>query len=848
MTVPNQIPLSGVDTDGVTYLFGYNFLVPYLDDGITPALTVYLQDSEGVNTLLSPSTYAVTGVGNPTGGFITYPLSGSPVAAGYIVLALRALPYNQPTAFPSGQLRPQAIETALDRAVMQLQQLYRDILLTGSGSGGLVASGVSSFNTRTGAVTLESADVTSALGYVAVNRGGDAMTGRLVTAPSTTDRAGLNVPAGTAPTSPADGDLWSTVGGLFGRFNGTTRRIDNTVDSVNGQTGAVGLTAADVGAIPAAEKGAVSGVATLDTSGLVPVSQLPPLGRDTFVVANQAARLALAAVVGDFCVQTDTSVTYVLAALPASTNANWTAISASGSVNSVNGLTGVVELTGAVLGRIASVVEYGAVVDGTTDDTAAWNAAIADLNAGNIDGFYLPPGISVIAGNTTQITRGYRFVADGEIKITGGTSIVFDAYGLSGDQLCNVTGVNIFSALGPTRQYFRFQWLASGTVPQTQLKISRVNLCKGFTGGIEVVNCVGGNYEAVNMHGNGRSSGAVFGWKHWAAPGWFCLDHKFLGCTIGTVDRCWTGYGDLQGFLFDQCVPGFSNAMWDYTVTNITLAPCFEIRGGQSEFFEFGARFENAAYISITGHQFYATGGSLPGAYAINLDDCFVANITDNVFLYLGATPCNGIWISNTTNCVAINGNQHVNPRGICELIDSGCTWITSLNNRIIGPVSTTYYQDSAVASENFRRGQIVQGGGTDTGRISGFGPTGTIAAGFTIKVSLAMPCEVGDLLTFTVYVDCTGTAAGNEVLQARVREYTHRPSGPSPYQVVRFAYGQQAVIDSRAVNGVTSSYMVMTVTGEVVARATDAVFTLELSSALGNLTGNVIQYEVRRA
>jgi hypothetical protein len=50
------------------------------------------------------------------------------------------------------------------------------------------------------------------------------------------------------------------------------------VDSVNGQTGAVVLDAADVSAIPAAEKGAASGVATLSTASKVLDVQLPYAG------------------------------------------------------------------------------------------------------------------------------------------------------------------------------------------------------------------------------------------------------------------------------------------------------------------------------------------------------------------------------------------------------------------------------------------------------------------------------------------------------------------------------------------------------------------------------------------
>jgi hypothetical protein len=48
--------------------------------------------------------------------------------------------------------------------------------------------------------------------------------------------------------------------------------------TVNGKTGAsITLDAGDVGAIPATDKGAANGVATLDSTGKVTGTQLPPL-------------------------------------------------------------------------------------------------------------------------------------------------------------------------------------------------------------------------------------------------------------------------------------------------------------------------------------------------------------------------------------------------------------------------------------------------------------------------------------------------------------------------------------------------------------------------------------------
>lgn len=70
-----------------------------------------------------------------------------------------------------------------------------------------------------------------------------------------------------------------------------------------------------------------NGVATLDSNAKLKTSQLPDVALVTVhAVADQAARLALSVEPGDIAIQTDNGQTYVLSASPASTNANWTAI------------------------------------------------------------------------------------------------------------------------------------------------------------------------------------------------------------------------------------------------------------------------------------------------------------------------------------------------------------------------------------------------------------------------------------------------------------------------------------------------------------------------------------------
>jgi hypothetical protein len=91
---------------------------------------------------------------------------------------------------------------------------------------------------------------------------------------------------------------------------------------------------------------ATSGSASDLTTGTLPVSVLPPLAiNDVFEAGTQAAMLALVAERGDIAIRTDINRSFILAAEPASTLANWKQLTAGGDVTSVSGRTGAVTLT-----------------------------------------------------------------------------------------------------------------------------------------------------------------------------------------------------------------------------------------------------------------------------------------------------------------------------------------------------------------------------------------------------------------------------------------------------------------------------------------------------------------------
>jgi len=72
------------------------------------------------------------------------------------------------------------------------------------------------------------------------------------------------------------------------------------------------------------EKGAASGVATLDGTGKVPTAQIPSLAiTETFVVVDQTAMLALTAQTGDVAIRTDTDQTFILQGTDPSVLGDW---------------------------------------------------------------------------------------------------------------------------------------------------------------------------------------------------------------------------------------------------------------------------------------------------------------------------------------------------------------------------------------------------------------------------------------------------------------------------------------------------------------------------------------------
>lgn len=124
MTVSSTIRRAGPFLgDGVTTTFPFAFKAFANED-----VRVTLTDPDGNETTLTlDSDYSVSlnpDQENSPGGSVLYPIAGAPAPNGWRVTLTGSLPYTQTTDITNmGGFYPQVIEDALDRCVIQIQQL-----------------------------------------------------------------------------------------------------------------------------------------------------------------------------------------------------------------------------------------------------------------------------------------------------------------------------------------------------------------------------------------------------------------------------------------------------------------------------------------------------------------------------------------------------------------------------------------------------------------------------------------------------------------------------------------------------------------------------------------------------
>jgi hypothetical protein len=192
--------------------------------------------------------------------------------------------------------------------------------------------------------------------------------------------------------------------------------------------------------VPVTSKGQTHGVASLDSNGLVPSTQIPPIAiTDTYVSISEVAMLGLSAEVGDVCVRSDINETYILQTLPPSVLGNWVKISSQSAMPSTqigfgsgtNLLTGSNDFTWNDTTKALQITGKQTISQGTI--TAAANAleVTSTWNNGSEVFTLLSLGVTTTASQlgsaVFRVAVGgsdvFAVLASGDTNITGRANI-----------------------------------------------------------------------------------------------------------------------------------------------------------------------------------------------------------------------------------------------------------------------------------------------------------------------------------------------------------------------------------------------------------------------------------------
>ncbi len=320
---------------------------------------------------------------------------------------------------------------------------------------------------------------------------GGTMTGKLVTATPNTSVAGINLPAGTAPASPINGDMWTTTSGLFVRINGAT--VGPLIDATGSAVIVIGTTPVSSGTTTRVlfDNGGVVGEYAISGTGSVAMTTSPTFVTPTLGVASSTS------VAAGFCVISTNTLC-----------SNGTSL-LSGAVTLSSTLTyGGVTLSAAVTGT-------GAMVLANTPTLITPVLGVASGTSVALGGCTI--GAAKLCANGA-ITSGQIVVTDTSTSAlivgpNGATNPSFQVDGSTGSAATGIKVTAIAAAgLGPrievissgTNENLRIDAKGSGTITLGSASTGAITLTRATTmsaaltyGGVTLNNAVTGTGNMV---------------------------------------------------------------------------------------------------------------------------------------------------------------------------------------------------------------------------------------------------------------------------------------------------------------------------------------------------------------
>lgn len=494
-----------------------------------------------------------------------------------------------------------------------------------------------------------------------------------------------------------------------------------------------------------------------------------------------------------------------------------------------------------------TLLDYGAVGDGTTDDTAAWNRMVADVNAGNTNSIIIPALTFFLPGDTDQFIHGCSIVGYGDnsiLKTTNGTgtSTIIDFDNIPFTEFVNLQDFKMTCTVQPkVRQAIQVTWATESLV----FNISNVSMDGAFAKGIGVFNCVVAHFIGVTINLYNYTTNQ-WGWNFDSAGGRYCVDVRFVSCNVSGAQYGIKGTGHIEGFVLDQCVLGFcAYGLW-LDITDTTSSPEVMVRGTAMECIHTCIYISNAADVIISDNWLANDAGS-PGDPTIIINASLNTDVHDNVFIGPSAIVWHGVKFTGTSNTARVHDNQYRILSGFGVWCADTSSNIYVKDNHFQAPQAAAQpFQDTTSTNTNFHSNSTSDLSGVNTyfacNGANGIGaPTGLTTV-YTIFASVLLPAYAGETFLIQWRYSIASPSVVAQTINCRVREYNHRPTAPIPYTVWQFADNKTTILNEfylgQSPNPLEGA---VAVSGEgtvrVVGTATDALFVLELQTDAGTAT-----------
>ena len=209
--------------------------------------------------------------------------------------------------------------------------------------------------------------------------------------------------------------------------------------------------------IPATEKAANNGVATLGNNGKIPSVQIPAISfQNVNVVASDAAMVAISgAQVGSIAINNVNNKNFVLSALPSSTLSNWVELATPLYVSTVNGFAGpsVVLTTNDVAEGSTNKYYTDARVRGAISSTGplSYNASTGNFSmtaaSASANGYLSSADFTTFNNKQTALTAGVDYVTPSG-NITGNAANVTGIVSIANGGTGTSTATGALVALG----------------------------------------------------------------------------------------------------------------------------------------------------------------------------------------------------------------------------------------------------------------------------------------------------------------------------------------------------------------------------------------------------------------